>query len=336
MKYTLQNLLAELEQQLIEDNDSDRLKQFLTDKITKLVTEAVTITGETSDGYHTFNELYDFRKVFNAALFNEWATQEKYSVHKSKKHSDGEDCFGGGWFIVMATLPTGQISKHYDMKDWDLFQCQTRERADKWDGHTATDVLDRLRQQILSVVSTPIKPKGKQTMTLMTDTLISKCCKKLLEVVNGDEGTSYWRCIGCGEASDPYVEQEKPPTMTDKPQKLEEIVWKEISDEVHTICQHIGDYTYSSAEETLGTLIEKVIEKTADEVRREVKTAYGQPLSTFIQWKGTDLCMDWFCEVGHQNHWDGDFAYKISCDSCLREYYPESWVRLSLTEPLFT
>lgn len=127
-----------------------------------------------------------------------------------------------------------------------------------------------------------------------------------------------------------------PLSTTDKPQKLEEIVWKEISDEVHTICQHIGDYTYSSAEETLGTLIEKVIEKTADEVRREVKTAYGQPLSTFIQWKGTDLCMDWFCEVGHQNHWDGDFAYKISCDSCLREYYPESSVRLSLTEPLFT
>ena len=30
------------------------------------------VTGNTSDGYHTFNELYEFRKVFNAALFNEW------------------------------------------------------------------------------------------------------------------------------------------------------------------------------------------------------------------------------------------------------------------------
>ena len=25
-----------------------------------------------SDGYHTFDELYEFRKMYNAALFNEW------------------------------------------------------------------------------------------------------------------------------------------------------------------------------------------------------------------------------------------------------------------------
>ena len=31
------------------------------------------ITGETSDGYHTFNGLYRFRLLYNAALFNEWA-----------------------------------------------------------------------------------------------------------------------------------------------------------------------------------------------------------------------------------------------------------------------
>lgn len=102
------------------------------------------VTGETSDGYHTFNELYEFRKVFNAALFNEWYAQGKYSVHKSERHADGELCFGGGWFIVMATLPTGQISNHYEMKDWDLFKCEERERADTWDGHEAKDVVDRL------------------------------------------------------------------------------------------------------------------------------------------------------------------------------------------------
>ena len=28
--------------------------------------------GDLSDGYHTFNELYEFRKIYNAALFNEW------------------------------------------------------------------------------------------------------------------------------------------------------------------------------------------------------------------------------------------------------------------------
>jgi hypothetical protein len=101
---------------------------------------------EVSDGYHTMDELYEFRKVYNAALFNEWARQGKYQVHKSQKHNDGERCFGGGWFIVMATLPSGQISNHYELKDWDLFVCEERETSEAWDGHTPADVLERLKQ----------------------------------------------------------------------------------------------------------------------------------------------------------------------------------------------
>ena len=42
--------------------------------------------GKISDGYHTFDELYEFRKIYNACLFNEWASQNKYSVHKSRRH----------------------------------------------------------------------------------------------------------------------------------------------------------------------------------------------------------------------------------------------------------
>lgn len=106
---------------------------------------AEKVDENTSDGYHTFKELYEFRKVYNAVLFNEWAEQGLYDVHKSTKHSDGEDCFGGGWFIVVAHLPTGYISNHYEMKDWDLFQCESRERGAEWDGHTAQDVLERLQ-----------------------------------------------------------------------------------------------------------------------------------------------------------------------------------------------
>ena len=102
---------------------------------------------EVSDGYHTFDELYEFRKLYNAAFFNFLAENEH--VHKSKKHSDGEECFGGGWFIVIADLPTGQISNHYELKDWDLFKCEERELADKWDGHTSKDVMERLEAYIL-------------------------------------------------------------------------------------------------------------------------------------------------------------------------------------------
>lgn len=101
----------------------------------------------TSDGYHTFDELYEFRKVFNAALFNEWHKQNNlYQVHKSKRHNDGELCFGGGWFIVVAMLPSGQISNHYQLKDWDLFKIPETETAlFRFDGHTGNDVLNRLK-----------------------------------------------------------------------------------------------------------------------------------------------------------------------------------------------
>jgi len=117
------------------------------------------IRGHYHDGYHTFNELYEFRKVYNAALFNEWAIEGKrrfsvgwmsdrikHNVHKSWKHHDGELCFGGGWFIVVAMLPTGQISNHYKAEDWDLFDIPETETAlYEFDGHTAQDVLQRLK-----------------------------------------------------------------------------------------------------------------------------------------------------------------------------------------------
>jgi len=124
-----------------------------------------------SDGYHSFKELYEFRKMFNAALFNEWANiepisstkedmygkmtvmynpvfgkQNKYNVHKSWKHYDGELCFGGGWFVVVAILPTGQITNHYKAEDWDLFKIPETEKAlVEFDGHTSKDVLERLK-----------------------------------------------------------------------------------------------------------------------------------------------------------------------------------------------
>lgn len=109
-------------------------------------TNAVTteITGSTSDGYHTFDELYAYRMAYNAALFNQWAALGLYEVHKSWKHSDGEPCFGGGWFIVVAQLPTGQISNHYKTDHWKLFRCEVRETGALYDGHTPQIALQRL------------------------------------------------------------------------------------------------------------------------------------------------------------------------------------------------
>ena len=104
------------------------------------------IDENTSDGYHTFKELYEFRKACNVALFNEWGANNKCYTHKSWRHNDGELCFGGGWFIVVSVLPQGQISNHYEAKDWDLFSIPEVEKAlFEFDGHTGADVVERLK-----------------------------------------------------------------------------------------------------------------------------------------------------------------------------------------------
>lgn len=92
-------------------------------------------------------ELYAFRKLYNAALFSEWYVQGKYQVHKSKKNYDGDSCFGGDMFIVAAMLPTGLISQHYYIEDWDLFKILEVEKAlFEYDGHTSNMVLIRMER----------------------------------------------------------------------------------------------------------------------------------------------------------------------------------------------
>lgn len=134
-------------EKMCDTDDKERLVEFVNLLISEAISqskEELVVDENTSDGYHTFKELYEFRKIYNAVLFNEWSRQGKYNVHKSWRHNDFELCFGGGWFVVMAELPTGQISNHYEAKDWDLFHCEERDIADKWDGHSAQDVITRL------------------------------------------------------------------------------------------------------------------------------------------------------------------------------------------------
>lgn len=97
-----------------------------------------------SDGYHTFGELYRYRMLYNAAFFNQLAKSGIIKTCKSYKHYDGEECFGGGWFIVMAELPTGQISNHYENQYWNLFNVPEQEKGFKWDGHSPNDAADRI------------------------------------------------------------------------------------------------------------------------------------------------------------------------------------------------
>lgn len=101
--------------------------------------------GELSDGYHTHNELYEYRLLYNAHAARGWLAAG-YPVSRSKRHDDGEECFGGGWFVVAATLTTGQVSNHYHLDDWGLFDgIPELETAPMWDGHTPAEAAERLR-----------------------------------------------------------------------------------------------------------------------------------------------------------------------------------------------
>jgi len=38
--------------------------------------------------------------------------------------------------------------------------------------------------------------------------------------------------------------------------------------------------------------------------------------SAYVQWRHTDLCMDFFCECGAHCHFDGSGAFCVKCPRC--------------------
>ena len=102
--------------------------------------------GQVSDGYHTFDDLYNQRLYLFATIVN----LKPSFAWKSKKHEDDNLCFGGGWFVVGINTPAGPYTYHYEEKHWDLFKCKELDKAPLFDGHTSENV-DRL----MSLVKEP-------------------------------------------------------------------------------------------------------------------------------------------------------------------------------------
>lgn len=92
--------------------------------------------GKLSDGFHTFNGLYEQRLILFVALVKAY----KDKAWKSYRHENGEYCFGGGWFVVGIDTPEGSYTYHYENKYFDLFDCEILDYAKHWDGHTEKDV----------------------------------------------------------------------------------------------------------------------------------------------------------------------------------------------------
>ena len=94
-----------------------------------------------SDGFHSIKELYEHRNELWIMLCRE----NRDLCWKSRVHSDGS--YYDSWFLLGITLPDGrQLTYPLPFKYW--YRCdfvKTLDKAPEYDGHTAGDVLDRLR-----------------------------------------------------------------------------------------------------------------------------------------------------------------------------------------------
>ena len=96
--------------------------------------------GKISDGYHTFDELYEHRNL----LFLNLMRLNNKAAWVSRAHEDGSTF--EGWFIAGLQLPTGQITYHLPDRLWEVARrySATEYLRSPWDGHEAADVLERL------------------------------------------------------------------------------------------------------------------------------------------------------------------------------------------------
>ena len=126
----------------------------VNDNIARAKSQGLEV-GSVSDGYHTFDELYEHRITLYIALcrlivqsarklrltdFHASSTP----VWRSKAHSDGS--VWEGWFILGIGVEAGkQITYHLPESKWKETEfAKTIEKAPEWDQHTPADVLLRL------------------------------------------------------------------------------------------------------------------------------------------------------------------------------------------------
>ena len=103
--------------------------------------ESEDTRGQISDGYHTFDELYEHRKL----LFVLAMMQVPERSWASRTHTDGSPMYEG-WFVAGINLPSGQVTYHLTEDLWHAVERMGLHRNEQpeWDGHTSEDVLVRL------------------------------------------------------------------------------------------------------------------------------------------------------------------------------------------------
>jgi hypothetical protein len=101
--------------------------------------------GQTYDGYHNFDELYDHRCHLMVALMLAYSKL----AWRADKNEDGSKW--PGWFTAGINLPTGQITFHLPERMWSMLDgknIQTHEVSPAWKGHSVSDIANRLLKWI--------------------------------------------------------------------------------------------------------------------------------------------------------------------------------------------
>ena len=71
-----------------------------------------------------------------------------------------------------------------------------------------------------------------------------------------------------------------------------------------------------------------------ERIATQIRTEHATDARMFIQWKGTNVCLDFDCRCGTHGHFDGDFAYYLGCPSCGAVYEMGTQVRATICNDL--
>ena len=117
------------------------------------------LVEQASDGFHSFEELYEHRNTLLIALCKNMicylgATSQEHAktfptIWRSRRHADGELCFEKGeWFVMGIGKEKGeQITYHLPISKWEETNfAETLDNAPPYDNHTPNDVLDRIKK----------------------------------------------------------------------------------------------------------------------------------------------------------------------------------------------
>ncbi len=72
-----------------------------------------------------------------------------------------------------------------------------------------------------------------------------------------------------------------------------------------------------------------IMKKAKNETEaRAIQERYAGKPHGWVQWKGTDVCMDIHCKCGYHSHVDASFAYNVKCPQCGTMYACNPYIEL--------